>query len=1142
MSSKNNLRFLTLNVRGLNNVEKRTKVFQWLINAKSDITFLQETYCTEKALTAFKASWTGINEHAVTDSAHSRGVSILFNPKHKVTIENKHASIDGRLLLLNIELNGKFMTLVNVYANNAEKQRKDLFKKLEKWITLYARYKDNLVIAGDMNACLREQDRSNTNAIHLNEKSVAVLRNVINKCNLKDAWGSITDDPGFTFEDKQYKTHSRLDYIFVNKQVKLDTNDVYVTVCPCGPDHSAVVVELRVNCNERGKSYWKMNNELLENEEFNTNVKMIVCDIKSKYKEKTSAFIWELVKIRIKEMAIRLSILISRKGKQDREAMQKELDEINANQVVTNQNNVLLLRKQELESALNESYSKEAKGAQLRSKANYVEKGEKSTRYFKDLEKIHQVNNVIEGLQVENGDIVHTNVSILDECCKFYKNLYTSQRIDPELIDDYVRNTDMPRLSNEEKEMCDSDITENEVYEAIVRLKHNKSPGIDGLTPEFYKKHWVTLKEPFMDMLKESYENNKLPDTLNQSVITLIFKKGDRTLLKNYRPLSLSNYDYKIIAFVLAKRLQQVIKTVINTDQSAYIRGRYIGMNARFISDFFEYCERYNTDGIILSLDFEKAFDRLEWNYMTKALKAFNIGHNFINWIGILYRHPKIIIKNNGWLSVPIETERGIRQGCPVSALLFIIATELMAINIRANRDIKGIQLGTTERKLAQYADDSTLTLTSIDSINASMKTINDYCNVSGMKLNIAKTEGIWLGSLKGNPNLFHGIHFTKNPVRILGIYIGHDKDKCYDENWVRKINKLKNCIHVWKSRKLTLFGKVHILKSLAMSKFIYSMSVLYTPKEIIKEITKCFYSFLWNKVDRIKRNTLISKYEQGGIKMIDVESMAASLKAAWIPRLINLKDNECMLFEYLHKYGLNIYVLINGNVSDEKIFPDNIWIPKFYMECVTSFNMCKGRNKCIDVHDFLTQPIWCNNQFFINKHTICFMNWIKSGFLFVKDLYDENGTFVSGQYVFQRLKSKSNWICEYRLVKKAIERIGHNYNDKYYAPFEHVNNNHLLIHGKLKSYVILDQRSKFFYELLMEKKCVRPYMEKWWVKHFSKDIDMYKWENIYINRVQGLPDSKLKDFMYKLLHNLLPCRETLFKWKKEKKQCMPDM
>jgi len=323
---------------------------------------------------------------------------------------------------------------------------------------------------------------------------------------------------------------------------------------------------------------------------------------------------------------------------------------------------------------------------------------------------------------------------------------YHSQGINNDDIKVYIENTDVQKLNKADRDLCDQDIKEKEVEEAICNLKQDKTPGIDGLTPEFYKKFWEVLKRPFMAMVNESFLKEKLPTTLNQAVLTLIFKKGEQNLLKNYRPISITNYDYKIIAFVLVRRLQKVINTLIHTDQSGYIKGRFIGNSARYILDFFEYCEKYNTPGVILNLDFEKVFDRLEWNFMFETLRAMNFGDKFTKWIHILYNKPVVIVKNNGWLSKSIFVERGIRQGCPISALLFILSIELMAINIRHNDNIKGMNIKGKEKKLSQYADDSTLTLTEMSSIGEAIDTINRFCAVSGMKLNKQKTEGIWVG------------------------------------------------------------------------------------------------------------------------------------------------------------------------------------------------------------------------------------------------------------------------------------------------------------------------------------------------------------------------------------------------------------
>ncbi len=239
------LKYITLNVRGLHDASKRNKVFRWLINNKNDVCFLQETFCTTQFIPYFNSSWRGRIEHAVSDSSHSRGVCIMFSDNN-VTVENRKASEDGRILLLNVDIYGKNYTMVNVYANNVEKGRKELFRKVQKWINLYGDYKDNLIIGGDMNCCLRPQDRSS--GTHAQDKSRQALNNIVNSFDLNDAWAFTSNEPGFTFIDKTKGTKSRLDYIMVNKSVTLNVTDVGISNCPFVPDHSAVYCILHI-CN-----------------------------------------------------------------------------------------------------------------------------------------------------------------------------------------------------------------------------------------------------------------------------------------------------------------------------------------------------------------------------------------------------------------------------------------------------------------------------------------------------------------------------------------------------------------------------------------------------------------------------------------------------------------------------------------------------------------------------------------------------------------------------------------------------------------------------------------------------------------------------------------------------------------------------
>lgn len=162
----------------------------------------------------------------------------------------------------------------------------------------------------------------------------------------------------------------------------------------------------------------------------------------------------------------------------------------------------------------------------------------------------------------------------------------------------------------------------------------------------------------------------------------------------------MTNTDYKIIAFIFARRLQKVIDEYISNEQTAYIKGRFIGTNARLILDIFEYCENNNQEGLLLFLDFEKAFDSVEWNFLFKTLETFNFGTNFINWIKILYKNPIFRLKNNGWISRTCQMHRGIRQGCPISALLYLFVAEILSDKIKNNGLINGFTVKNLEKEI----------------------------------------------------------------------------------------------------------------------------------------------------------------------------------------------------------------------------------------------------------------------------------------------------------------------------------------------------------------------------------------------------------------------------------------------------------
>ena len=211
---------------------------------------------------------------------------------------------------------------------------------------------------------------------------------------------------------------------------------------------------------------------------------------------------------------------------------------------------------------------------------------------------------------------------------------------------------------------------------------------------------------------------------------------------------------------------------------------------------------------------------------MDLTLEKFGFGNRFINFVKMLYKHPNNSIINNGWVSLSFEVSRGIRQGCPISALLYIIAAEIMAENIRNNNNIRGIRIGRSkEIKLNQMADDTTIFLESENIIPILLNKIKRF---SGLVLNKTKTKGLLLGKNRRNNRLsIHGIIFTMTVIKSLGIYFCTNTQESMQLNWDKLIDEIQNLLNSWKRRKLTFNGKIVVLKSLVMSKCNYLLQCI---------------------------------------------------------------------------------------------------------------------------------------------------------------------------------------------------------------------------------------------------------------------------------------------------------------------------
>ena len=377
----------------------------------------------------------------------------------------------------------------------------------------------------------------------------------------------------------------------------------------------------------------------------------------------------------------------------------------------------------------------------------------------------------------------------------------------------------LPELSEEQKVKCEGKILSKECFDILDSFLSNKTPGNDGIPIEFYKKFWPLISDTFIRCANECFEKGEMSCSQKQAVITLIEKKGkDRSCVENWRPISLVNVDTKIMSKVIASRIKSVLSNIIHHNQTRYVKDRFIGETIRSIYDIMDYTVEESIPGLLIFIDFEKAFDSVEWDFLFKCLEAFNFGSDFLHWIKTFYKN----VQNNGTASNYFPLERGVRQGDPLSPYLFIVVVETLAIAIRQNQDIKGISIENEETKILQYADDTTAVLSDISSAEKLFELLNFFKDISGLKINCKKKEGMWIGSIKENKAKPLGIKWPNEPIKALGVYYTYDVKLLREKNFIERLDSIKKLINIWSSRGLSIYGKFTIIRSFLIPKFVY--------------------------------------------------------------------------------------------------------------------------------------------------------------------------------------------------------------------------------------------------------------------------------------------------------------------------------
>uniref|UniRef100_A0A3B3IFC5 Reverse transcriptase domain-containing protein n=1 Tax=Oryzias latipes TaxID=8090 RepID=A0A3B3IFC5_ORYLA len=258
------------------------------------------------------------------------------------------------------------------------------------------------------------------------------------------------------------------------------------------------------------------------------------------------------------------------------------------------------------------------------------------THFFR-LERLNAKNNSIQKFNID-GNVTDNPTKIANYCSDLHTKLYESKYCE-ETTNLFLESlTDTKVIESDLKEFCDKPLLLHEVISAIEHLKLNKSPGTDGLTSEFYKTFSEELAPFLLHLFLESLNNNLLPPTLTQGLITLIPKpKKDLLLIDNWRPICLLNNDYKILALIFAERIKKVLDHIIDETQSGFMTNRHISNNIRLVLDLIDYSDYCPDKSFIFFLDFYKAFDTIEHNFILHAIEKFGFGPFFRGAVKTMY-------------------------------------------------------------------------------------------------------------------------------------------------------------------------------------------------------------------------------------------------------------------------------------------------------------------------------------------------------------------------------------------------------------------------------------------------------------------------------------------------------------------------
>lgn len=896
----------TININNITNQTKIAMLQSFVRSTELDVIFLQEVENSDLDLPGFDIVF-NIDER-------KRGTAIAV--KHPLHYENIHRSIDARLI--SIKVGG--VTFINVYApaGAQNKSTREIF-----FNTTVAHYlqhsSETIVLGGDFNSVVNVADSTGSSNYS------PMLKRLMSASKLIDTW-SIRNKNRVEFSYVRTDSASRLDRILVRDTMQPWVRNAYFTANAFS-DHKAYVMRITLPSIGRtvGRGVWRLMPQILDEPDTMTELeRKWVYWVRCRRQYQTWMDWWlTFCKPKLQSFLKWRTSIFYNDFRGTMEIYNGCLNRAYAQLLGNPEQQVVINRIKAQMLQLQRNFSTTIR----RHNSTYIA-GEQTSVFHLQESSSRRSRTCVKKLSTQDGRIMTTSEDIEREIVNYFQNLYGNS--ETQNGGNFVPHRSIPR-DNISNNTIMRRIEEEDVLTTIKASCSKKSPGSDGLPKEFYLKTWRIISREITLVLNEALEGNT-PKKFLDGIIVLVKKKGNRNnMLSGFRPISLLNFDFKLLSKIIKHRMTPLLPLVLSSHQKCANGSRNIFEATTRIFDKICETKHRKENRLLVSFDLDHAFDRVDHQFLCSTLHNMNLNHNLINLLSNIWRNSFSKIMVNGRLSSDIHIQRSVRQGDPLSMICFVLYIQPLIDKI----------VQTFPRAIiCAYADDISMFMDNERMLERVTNIFNDFGIVAGAVLNRHKTVGLMLG----NVNLTERTEWLtiENSIKILGIFYSENTRTSRDQNWNAIFAGIQHRIWACSPRNLPLVQKVILLNTYVNSKIWYVASNVYLPKNFEARIVTEIRKFLWighpGNFKIAFQNLCLPKLRGG----LNLQSPGIKSKAQPINRILQMANELPFASQFL-EMSSNPPCLSSIPAEFQHIrlvVQETAYLPQRVLDCISGYGL----------------------------------------------------------------------------------------------------------------------------------------------------------------------------------------------------------